>query len=221
MPAVPSGRDPTSPASTKRIVGPMWTQTRSLALVVTLGRFRADEAGDGGPVWAMPTTMVRRRISLFGRSCGLTTRSVAAPRAKTRANLIEFTVDGAGPYQLGATLTALQSVPGLDEIKAGGATCPQNVSARGTGSRRDVHLSFRSGGVLYLAVNRSPAIPTPSGAWVRRLPQLKTIYAKVTAEELVRDMGRGYLVTALSGRARQRPRGSSRADDAEVRGQPA
>jgi len=39
--------------------------------VVTLGEDRADQADDGGAVGEMPTTSVRRRISLFSRSCGL------------------------------------------------------------------------------------------------------------------------------------------------------
>jgi hypothetical protein len=129
------------------------------------------------------------------------TESASPTGSPSPSTSIEFTVDGAGPYQLGATLAALRSVPGLEEIKAGGGTCPQNMTARGTGSWTDVHLSFRSDGVLYLAVNRSPSIPTPSGAWLgTTLAQLKMIYAKVTAEELARGKGRAYLVTTLSGR---------------------
>jgi hypothetical protein len=117
------------------------------------------------------------------------------------STLTEFTVDGAGPYQLGATLDELRSTPGLDEIKSGGPNCAQNTSARGTGIWRDVHLSFRADGVLYLAVNRSPSIPTPSGAWLgTTLAQLKTIYVNVAGDELVKGSHRGYLVTTLSGR---------------------
>jgi len=115
--------------------------------------------------------------------------------------LIEFTVDGAGPYQLGATLATLQATPGLDEVTAGGAVCPGNTNARGTGTWRDIRLSFRKDGTLYLAVNRSPSIPTPSGAWLgTTLAQLKSIYVGVSGQELKQGTGTAYLVTTLSGR---------------------
>jgi hypothetical protein len=114
---------------------------------------------------------------------------------------VEFTVDGAGPYLLGAMLDDLRDKPGLDEINSGGPTCGQTTTARGTNTWKDIHLSFHTDGVLYLLVNRSPSIPTPSGAWLGTpLAQLKTIYAGVTSEELVRGPRRAYLVTTLSGR---------------------
>jgi hypothetical protein len=114
--------------------------------------------------------------------------------------LIEFTVDGAGPYQLDATLTALQAI-GLQEVKTGGETCPENTTARGTGVWQDIRLSFRKNGILYLAINRSPTIPTPSGAWLgTSLTQLKTIYKNITGQELKRGTASAYLVTTLSGR---------------------
>jgi hypothetical protein len=109
-------------------------------------------------------------------------------------------VDGAGPYQLGATLTALQSTANLDEVTAGGKTCPDNTTARGTGAWKDVRLSFRKDGKLYLAINRSLSIPTPSGAWLgTTLAELKTIYAGVTGEDLTRGANTAFLVTTLSG----------------------
>jgi hypothetical protein len=113
----------------------------------------------------------------------------------------EFSVDGAGPYQLGATLEQLRAAPGLDGITGGGPACAQNTNARGTSAWKDVHLSFHADGLLYLAVNRSPTIPTPSGAWLGTpLAQLKTIYANVTKADLVRGTQRAFLVTTLSGR---------------------
>jgi len=114
---------------------------------------------------------------------------------------IEFSVDGAGPYQLGATLTQLQAAPGLAEVKKGGETCPANTSARGVGTWADVRLSFRPDGKLYLAVNRSISIPTPSGAWLgTTLADLKKIYAAIPGKELAKGPNSAYLVTTLSGR---------------------
>jgi len=125
--------------------------------------------------------------------------SSAVPSAS--AVVLEFTVDGAGPYQLGATLTALQAEAGLDEVKTGGATCPENTTARGKGVWKDVQLHFRKDGALYLAVNRASNIPTPSGAWLgSTLTELKTIYAKIPGQELKRGTASAYLVTTTSGR---------------------
>jgi len=124
----------------------------------------------------------------------------ATPSASPET-LIEFSVDGAGPYQLGATLATLQSSPGLDEVTSGGSACPGNTNARGTGTWRDIRLSFRKDGMLYLAVNRSPSIPTPSGAWLgTTLAQLKSIYVGIPGQELKQGSSTAYLVTTLSGR---------------------
>jgi hypothetical protein len=110
---------------------------------------------------------------------------------------IQFTVDGTGPYQLGAALASLQSAGVLAEVATGAETCPQNTTARGTGAWTDVRMSFRPDGKLYLVTNRSPAIPTPSGAYLgTTLAQLNTIYAGVTHE----DLGGAFLVTTLTGR---------------------
>jgi len=117
------------------------------------------------------------------------------------STLIEFTVDGAGPYELGATLATLQSTAGLDEVQTGGGGCPQNATARGTGIWKDIRLSFRKDGKLYLAINRSPSIPTPSGAWLgTTLAQLRSIYAGVAGQVLTKGAATAYLVTTLSGR---------------------
>ena len=136
-------------------------------------------------------------------AAGPTTASgSASPTASASPSaLIEFTVDGAGPYQLGATLAALQASPGLDEVTPGGAVCPENTNARGTGVWKDVRLSFRKDGKLYLALNRSSSIPTPSGAWLgTTLADLKTIYVGVPGQELTQGTRSAYLVTTLSGR---------------------
>ena len=127
--------------------------------------------------------------------------SVAPTSTPSPSALIEFTVDGAGPYQLGETLTALQSTAGLDEVTPSTEVCPGNTTARGKGVWSDIRLSFRNDGELYMAVNRSPNIPTPSGAWLgTTLAQLKTIYAGVRGQELKNGPATAFLVTTLSGR---------------------
>jgi hypothetical protein len=113
---------------------------------------------------------------------------------------VEFTVDGAGPYQLGAELAALQATPGLAQVATGGQPCPQITTARGTGAWGDVQLSFRDG-TLYLAVNRSASIPTPSGAWLgTTIAQLKAIYKGIPGEDLARGTRKAHIVETLSGR---------------------
>jgi hypothetical protein len=117
------------------------------------------------------------------------------------AVLAEFSVDGIGPYQIGASLTALKATPGLDGVTTGGQNCPDDTVAQGTGDWKDVQLRFHPDGTLFLAVNRSTAIPTPSGAWLgTTLAQLKTIYASVPAESLGRGTAAAFLVTTQSGR---------------------
>jgi hypothetical protein len=114
---------------------------------------------------------------------------------------IEFTVDGAGPYQLGAALSALQSGAGLDNVKTGGQPCPDNTTAQGKGVWKDIQVQFHKDGTLYLAINKSTRIPTPSGAWVgSTLTQLKTIYGKVPGQELKKGAKSAYLVPTMSGR---------------------
>jgi hypothetical protein len=125
----------------------------------------------------------------------------ADPSASASKGPIEFTVDGAGPYQLGATLTALQTEAGLDNVKTGGAPCPDNTTAWGKGAWKDIQLQFHKDGSLYLLINKSTSVPTPSGAWVgSTLAQLKTIYAKVPGQPLKHDTASAYLVTTTSGR---------------------
>ena len=97
----------------------------------------------------------------------------ASPSTSATA-LKEFTTEGAGPYQLGRTLTQLETNPGVDEV-TNNQVCPGNKSGRGTGVWKDVQLSFRADGKLYLVVNRALDIPTPSGAWLgSTLDQRKT-----------------------------------------------
>ena len=132
-----------------------------------------------------------------------TSATPADPSASPTASALPalaFTVDGAGPYLLGAKLSELQAAGQLDEVKAGGETCAQNTTARGTGAYRDVRLSFRPDGTLYVVINRSENIPTPSGAWLgNTLAALQSIYGSI-GEELTLGGGYAYLVTTTSGR---------------------
>jgi hypothetical protein len=102
---------------------------------------------------------------------------------------------------LDTSLASLQAAGLLAEVATGGETCPQNTTARGTGAWADIRLSFRPNGVLYLAVNRSASIPTPSGAWLgTTLTQLQKIYVNITGQVLAKGTSSAYLVTTISGR---------------------
>lgn len=113
---------------------------------------------------------------------------------------IEFTVDGAGPYQVGATLGELQSGAGVDNVKTGGQPCPDNTTAQGKNVWQDIQLQFHKDGLLYLVINKSSNIPTPSGAWVgSTLAELKKIYAKIPGQEVKKGNTTAYLVPTASG----------------------
>jgi len=130
---------------------------------------------------------------------GTTSASPSASPTPSAQTLIEFSTDGAGPYVLGLTLTQLKAKPGLDEVTTGGV-CPNNTVARGVGVWRDVRMSFRQDGRLYLVVNRSDQIPTPSGAWLgTTLTQLKTIYGGLVTQELTHGTTSAFLVQTLDG----------------------
>jgi hypothetical protein len=168
---------------------------RLAALVALVAVAGCSSGGQGAATGGPSRTAPARSASPAATVSASPTGSPSADAA------VEFTVDGAGPYQLGAMLDGLRDTPGLEEIDSGKPPCAQTTTARGTNTWQDIHLSFHTDGVLYLLVNRSPSIPTPSGAWLGTpLAQLKTIYAGVTSEELVRGPRRAYLVTTLSGR---------------------
>jgi hypothetical protein len=163
----------------------------TLAVTVAAAACGSDEPGAAPPARSRAPSAGSVPPGGAGSASPAASPSPAAP--------VEFTVDGAGPYQLGATLDELRST--LDEVRSGGPTCGQNTTARGTGTWKDIQLSFRPDGVLYLMVNRSPSIPTPSGAWLGTpLAQLKKIYVNVGGQDLAKGTQRGYLVTTLSGR---------------------
>lgn len=157
-------------------------------------------AGCGGhkPA-AAPPPATGSGPSPSGQPSGAASASLSASPS---AALAEFSVDGVGPYQLGAMLTALKAAPGLDGVTAGGQACPDNTVAQGTGDLRDIQLHFRKDGKLFLLINKSTSIPTPSGAWLgTTLAQLKTIYATTQGEDLTRATSAAFLVTTQSGQA--------------------
>jgi hypothetical protein len=124
----------------------------------------------------------------------------SAPSSPVSPGVPEFTVDGTGLYELGTKLTDAQAI-GLADVVTGGATCPQDTIASGTGAWKDVQFTFGADGVMFLAVNKSPSIPTPSGAWLgTNVTNLKTIYAGIQADQLVSGANSALLVTTLSGR---------------------
>jgi hypothetical protein len=115
--------------------------------------------------------------------------------------VLEFTVDGAGPYQLDATLTALQTANLLTNVATGADPCPENTTARGTGIWADLELSFKPDGTLYLAINKSPTVPTPSGAWIGTpVEDLKKIYKGLFTREVTHGADTGFVVRTNSGR---------------------
>jgi len=129
-----------------------------------------------------------------------TSAKASASATPSAGTLVEFSTDGAGPYLLGSMLAQLQIKPGVDEITVGSPGCPKNTFARGTGVWRDVRLSFREDGKLYLVLNRSEAIPTPSGAYLgTTLADLKKIYAGIQTQELTRGTSSAFLVQTLGG----------------------
>ncbi len=116
-------------------------------------------------------------------------------------DVVEFSVDGAGPYELGAKVSDLQAAGKLDAVTPGAPGCPDSTSARGTGPFSDVHLFFQKDGTLYLLVNQSASVPTPSGVYLgTSLADLTKIYATVTKENLNHGTNTAFLVITVSGR---------------------
>jgi hypothetical protein len=114
------------------------------------------------------------------------------------AQVVEFTTDGAGPYLIGKTLTELQ--PQLQQVGPDNL-CTGNTTAQGTGVWSDVRVEFHSDGKLYLLVNKSISIPTPSGAWIGQtsLTDLQTIYKGITTQVLTHGTSTAFLAQTLGG----------------------
>lgn len=164
-----------------------------VALAVTLGAAGCNLTSSSDPT---PTSTA----TATGSDDPTETPTATATPTTSATPLIEFTTDGAGPYTLNSTLTQLQANPGLDQVTPN-SDCPGNMTARGSGVWRDVVLHFRADGRLYLAENRSIAIPTPSGAYLgTSLDDLKTIYGGLVTEELTRGDVSAFYVQTLGGR---------------------
>lgn len=113
---------------------------------------------------------------------------------------LHFTVDGAGPYELGTTLASLQAANQVTNVGPGDDVCATATSARGTGDWAEIYLYFKDG-KLYLVRNRSVSIPSPSGAWLgTTLADLKTIYRQISGEEITRGSSAYFLAGTISGR---------------------
>ena len=169
---------------------------RRVSVLVTVVLLALTACGDDPQPNAGPTpTGATPTVGASGSAGPSVTPSVSP------SDLIEFTVDGAGPYKLGTTLASLQQANQLAEVAKGTEVCPENTFARGTGVWTDVRLSFKPDGKLYMLMNRSPNIPTPSGAWLgTSLNELKTIYNGIPGQELSQGPGKAYLVSTISGR---------------------
>jgi hypothetical protein len=138
-------------------------------------------------------------------SAGTSADPSADPQPSTSASgnpvsANQFSVDGTGVYQIGAKLADLQTAGQLADVKTGGETCAQNTTAKGTATWSEVRVSARPDGKIYLVVNRSTTIPTPSGAWLgMTLAALQSIYGTI-GEELTQGNAKAYLVKTTSGR---------------------
>jgi hypothetical protein len=131
------------------------------------------------------------------RTTTTTATSSPTPTGST-SSAVQFTTGGAGPYQIGKTVTQLQAV-GLTDLGPDEG-CPNNTSARGASPYQDVYLYFKPDGKLYLLRNRSLSVPTPSGVFLGTThDQLKTIYAGLVTTELSHNGTNAFLVQTLDG----------------------
>src|SRR5262249_39745374 len=102
-----------------RRIGMIATVTLLVTAVALGGCSRKAATGAPGPTGPGPST------SATG------TDEPSPDVSETPSNLFEFTVDGAGPYQLDQTLLSLR--PMLDQVVGGNPPCTANTSAHGTG----------------------------------------------------------------------------------------
>ncbi len=169
---------------------------RALALIVIVAVMTLAGCGSSKAKSTVRTSGPTPTVSGSSPSVG-----PSAPASSSAATVVEFSVDGAGPYKIGGMLNDLLTTPGLDNVVTGSTACPQSTTAQGVGAWKDVQLSFHSDGELYVAVNKSTAIPTPSGAYLgSTVAQLKTIYAQIQSEQLTSGTRTAFLVTTVSGR---------------------
>lgn len=124
-----------------------------------------------------------------------------SPTPAVRPSLAAFTVDGVGPYQIGGDFDALKLNGLLSNVVLGSQVCgDQYRSAHGVAPYQDVWISAKGAmSQIYVVVNGSTALATPSGAKVgSALSELKSIYGSA-GEELNYKTKAGYLVKSPSG----------------------
>jgi hypothetical protein len=111
-----------------------------------------------------------------------------------------FSVDGVGPYVLGADFHQLDADGRLSGVIIGSQTCGDHLGARGVPPYQDILVSARpADGKVYLVVNRPLTFGTASGAKLgSTMNELKTIFG-AAGEELNRKPYTGYLVKSPSG----------------------
>ncbi len=125
----------------------------------------------------------------------------ASPTPIAPPSLAAFTFDGVGPYQIGGDFDALKLHGLLADVVQGSQVCgDQYQSAHGVQPYQDIWISAKGGmSQIYVVVNGSTALATPSGAKVgSTLAQLKSLYGSA-GEELNYRTRAGYLVKSPSG----------------------
>jgi len=163
----------------------------ALGFTVALGAAACHVGGSGN-------NQVDTGVTTTTTATGTATPTGTGAPTTSTGPVVEFSTDGAGPYQLGKTLTELK--PQLQEVGPDNL-CTGNTTARGTGVWQDIRLEFHADGKLFLLTNKSIDIPTPSGAWIGQtsLTDLKTIYKGLTTQDVTHGTTKAFLVQTLGG----------------------
>jgi|KBSSwiStaDraftv2_1062776.scaffolds.fasta_scaffold184082_3 hypothetical protein len=118
-----------------------------------------------------------------------------------RPSVSAFTVDGIGPYQVGADFNLLRAQGLLATVVLGSQVCgDDHRSAHGVPPYQDIWISAKGPKAeIYVVVNGSDLLGTPSGFKAGSdLGELKPAYG-TAGEELNYKTKAGYLVKAPSG----------------------
>lgn len=175
---------------------------KRLVSVVCAALFIVTGCKSGGADEAAPAPSALTAVSEAPSVVADPSSGAASPSTASSptSDALVITVDGAGPYKHGDTLTHLQSAGLLKDRVSGGEACPSFWGANGTGKWTGVQLWFQSDGKLDFVIARENTISTPSGAKVgMTLNQLKSIYG-AKGEVLSNSGAKAYLVVA-SGKA--------------------
>jgi hypothetical protein len=128
------------------------------------------------------------------------TTAPATPGVRPSESVV-FTVDGIGPYQIGADFNRLKADGLLASVVLGSQACgDDHRSAHGVQPYQDIWISAKGPNAeIYVVVNGSNVLGTPSGFKAgSALSDLKTAYG-AAGEELSYKTKAGYLVKAPSG----------------------